>query len=712
MRREQGMSDLTLGRDRLGELRLVTEREWLVTNGIGGYASGTVSGALTRRDHGLLVAALDPPYRRTLMLAKLAERLGVDGIWIDLSTDLWASGAVDPQGHRHLLSFHLDGTIPVWTWEVAGGRLEKLVWMEHGENTTCVEYRLSAEGPAVSLSLRALVDHRDARGLTVNPTWAPSVERTAQGVCVRMGDTTPSLWISSPGADVHLGGVWYRDYALSVERERGLDWVEDHFMAGELVIPLAPGERALVVASTRPDAVSGPLAEVAARSRHAAIERTLLGAWARARPAAARAAPAWVRRLVLAADAFVVGRPGPNGSFSAAPDAAAAGPVASPSASGAPSRGRTMIAGYPCFADRGRDTLVALPGLVLATGRPQVARELLLTWIRRVDRGLLPARFSEPEGRPEYHAVDAPLWLFQAVRAYHETTGDDALLAELFPTLEDIGAWFERGERHGIAVDARDGLVRAGADGLPLTWMDSRRDGVPVTPRAGKAVEVNALWYNALTSMTSFARRLGRPQDAYAQMARRVGHAFARFWNAEAGCLYDVIDGPQGADPAVRPNQLLAVSLPDTPLSAVRRRAVLETCGRVLLTPYGLRTLAPDDPAYQGDDGREDASEAAVHQGSAWVWLLPHYALAHYRVHRDRGAALALLEPLGELLERYGLGQLPERVDAESPYRPRGALARAWSVGEALRVWHALAAAPAWRPAGRGRRTLALVGAR
>jgi len=710
MRRESGMSDLTLGRDRLGDLTLVTEREWLVTNGIGGYASGTVCGALTRRDHGLLVAALDPPYRRTLLLAKLAERVGVDGTWIDLSTDLWASGAVDPRGHRHLLSFHLDGTIPVWTWELPGGRLEKLVWMEHGENTTCVEYRLGADGPAVSLSLRVMVDHREARGLTEHPTTLPSVERTAQGLCVRMGDTAAPLWISAPGAEAHPGSDWYRDYALSAERERGLPWVEDHFMAGELVIPLAPGERALVVASTRPDAVSGPLAEVAARSRHAAIERTLLGAWARARPAAARAAPPWVRRLVLAADAFLVGRPGPNGASSTASLAASAGSTPALGPSAGPSRGRTMIAGYPGFADQGRDTLIALPGLALATGRPQVARELLRTWVRHLDRGLLPARFTEKEGRPEYHAVDAPLWLYQAVRAYHETTGDDALLAQLFPILEDIGAWFERGERYGIAVDPRDGLVRAGADGLSLTWMDSHRDGVPVTPRSGKAVEVNALWYNALTAMASFARRLGRPHDAYAQMARRVGHGFARFWNAETGCLYDVIDGPQGADPAVRPNQLLAVSLPDTPLSAARRRAVLETCERALLTPFGLRTLAPDDPGYRSGGDHETGSEAA-HQGAAWVWLLPHYALAHYRVHRERGAALALLEPLGELLERYGLGQLPERVDAEAPYRPRGALAQAWSVGEALRVWHALAAAPAWRPAGRGRRTLSVVGA-
>ena len=682
------MSDLTLGRDRLGDAGVATHREWLVTNGIGGFAAGTVSGALTRRYHGLLVAALDPPQRRTLLLAKLVERLGGDGDWTDLSTDLWASGAVEPGGYRHLLSFRLEDSIPVWTWAVGGTRLEKRVWMEHGENTTCIEYTLGVDSPPTTLSLRALVDHRDLHALTVRPQWTPNVERTARGLCVRMYDNATPLWLAAAGAEVLPGGDWYRDFALPAERERGFEWVEDHLMAGELRVWLTPGERLLVVASTRPDALAGPLAAAAAHSRSIARDRTLLEAWGRAHPAAARSAPAWVRRLVLAADAYIVARPS-----TARPD------------------GRTVIAGYPWFLDWGRDTLVALPGLTLATGRAEVARAVLTTWAARADRGLLPSQFTEAGGLAEYDAVDASLWLFQAVRAYHQATGDDALLAELFPALEDIGAWFERGGRHGIGVDPGDGLLRAGAEGLALTWMDARVGGVPVTPRHGKPVEVNALWYNALTAMVAFARRLGRPQDAYAQMARRVGHAFARYWNAPAGCLFDVIDGPEGADAAVRPNQLLAVSLPDTPLPAARRRAVVDTCARALLTPYGLRSLAPDDPCYRGRyAGGAPARDTAYHQGTAWVWLLPHYALAHYRVHGDRAAALALLEPLGGLLEALALGQLPELVDGEPPHEPRGAVAQAWSVGEALRVWHALAAAPARRPVGRGGRTLSLVG--
>jgi predicted glycogen debranching enzyme len=682
------MSDLTLGRDRLGDPSVATGREWLVTNGIGGFAAGTVSGALTRRGHGLLVAALEPPLRRTLLLAKVAERLGRDGEWSDLTTDLWASGAVDPCGYRHLLSFHLEDSIPVWTWAVAGTRLEKRVWMEHGENTTCIEYTLGADGHPATLSLRTLVNHRDLHGLTLRPAWMPAVERTAQGLVVRMYDTATALWLSAVGAEVLPGGDWYLDYSLPAERERGVASVEDHFMAGELQVRLTPGERFLLVASTRPDAVSNPLAAARARSRRVAHERILLQTWTRSRPAPARAAPAWVRQLVLAADAFLVARP-----------------------SAAWAQGRTVIAGYPWSTDRGRDAMVALPGLALATGRAELARAVLMTWAAHTDRALLRNPSGETGEHTEHDAVDASLWLFQAVRAYHQATGDQALLAALFPLLEDIGAWFERGERHGIGVDPRDGLLKAGDEGLALTWMDARVDGVPVTPRHGKPVEVNALWYNALTAMASFARRLGRPHEAYAQMGRRVGHAFARYWNAEAGCLYDVIDGPQGADASVRPNQLLTVSLPDTPLPVVRRRAVLGTCARALLTPYGLRSLAADDPRYRGRDaGDVPARAAACHQGTAWVWLLPHYALAHYRVHGDRGAALALLEPLGALLEACALGQLPERVDGDPPHGPRGAVAQAWSVGEALRVWHTLAAVPARRSAGRGGRALSRVG--
>ncbi len=262
----------------------------------------------------------------------------------------------------------------------------------------------------------------------------------------------------------------------------------------------------------------------------------------------------------------------------------------------------------------------------------------------------------------------------------------------MFPVLEDVGAWYERGTRFGIHVDPRDGLVGQGEDGVPLTWLDARVDGAAVTPRRGKPVEVNALWYNALTALAIFARRLGRPAETYEAMASRVGRSFERFWNEDARCLYDVLDGPEGSDASLRPNQILALSLPDVPLPASRRRAVLESCGRWLLTSHGLRSLAPGDARYTGlCTGDRRARDGALHQGTVWTWLLPHYALAHFRVHGDRAAALALLEPLGDLMGAMGAGHLPELADGDPPHAPRGCFAQAWSVAEALRAYHAIA---------------------
>ena len=392
--------------------------------------------------------------------------------------------------------------------------------------------------------------------------------------------------------------------------------------------------------------------------------------WTDASPRLERGSPAWVRQLVLAADAFILER-SPGGTAG----------------------GRSVVTGYPGFEERGRDALAALPGLALATGRPEVARAILSTFSRHVDRGMLPNFFPDEGEEPAYDSVDAALWFFQAVRSYFDATGDEAFLSEVYPVLEDIGAWYERGTRFGVVVDPEDGLVQSGAEGVALTWMDARSEGRIVTPRRGKAVEVNALWYNALTARADFARRLKRPAEPYERLAGRVERAFERYWNAGTGWLCDLIDGPEGPDPALRPNQILAVSLPDTPLPPARRRAVLEACGRWLLTSHGLRSLWPADFGYRGRfAGGRDACEAARHQGTAYPWLLPHYALAHFRVHGDRDASLALLEPFGSLIGAYGVGFLPALADGNPPHAARGAIAHAWAVGEALRAWQLLSA--------------------
>ena len=701
------MDALRFGRDRLTRPGDADRIEWLVTNGIGGYACGTVSGALTRRHHGLLVAALEPPLGRTLLLAKLAERLWLDGQWVELDVNRWASGAVTPGEPVHLESFRLEGSIPVWTWGLGGTRVEKRVWMEDGENTTYVQYRLAAAPEPVRLALRALVNHRDADALTARGEWQARVEPVVGGLRIVPYEGAKSLWLFAPGAAVQAMHDWYRAFALPLDAERGLDGAEDHLCAAEIGARLEPGAALTLVASTRHDAGlagRGTLSLAGALSRRRAHDRSLLDTWAKARGPVARHAPGWVRQLVLAADAFVVERKSPS-------DPA----------------GRTVLAGYPWPGDRGRDAMAALPGLALATGRPEVARAVLASFARHVDRGMVPDHFgadsapaspgqgvpAEPDvthepadprssGGPQYMGVDTALWMFEAVRSHVEATGDDGFLEEIHPALEDIGAWLERGTRFGIRVDPRDGLLDAGEPGVAPTWMDARVDGAPVTPRQGKAVEVNALWYNALRAMAGFARRLGQPGDAYDDLAGRVARSFDRYWNAETACLHDVLDGPDGPDAAVRPNQILAVSLPGSPLPPARRRAVLEACGRWLLTSHGLRGLSPRDSRYNGIyAGDARTRDAALHQGAAWPWLLPHYALAHFRVHGEREAALELLEPFADLIAARGAGWLPEIADGDPPHGPRGAIAHAWAVAEALRAWHAIMGAK--RVARRGR---------
>jgi predicted glycogen debranching enzyme len=360
----------------------------------------------------------------------------------------------------------------------------------------------------------------------------------------------------------------------------------------------------------------------------------------------------------------------------------------------------TVIAGYHWFGDWGRDTMIALPGLALATGRPELAGRVLRTFARFLDQGMLPNRFPDGAETPEYNTVDATLWWVEAIRATHAATRDDGLLRDLLPALEQVMDWHRRGTRYGIAEDPGDGLLRAGEPGVQLTWMDARVGDWVVTPRMGKPVEINALWYNALRAMAAFARRLRRPATAWDEAAERARQGFARFWYEAGGHCYDVIDGPDGDDASLRPNQVLAVSLPESPLTPVQQRRVVDVCARHLLTSHGLRSLAPGDRAYCARcSGDQLARDGAYHQGTVWGWLLGPFALAHARAHGDAAAARALLEPMAHHLADFGVGSIAEIFDGEAPFTPRGCIAQAWSVAETLRAWQSLT------PAGRARRS-------
>jgi predicted glycogen debranching enzyme len=663
-----GPSDLDFGRDVCGDPDIAGRKEWLVTNGIGGFASGTIAGLLTRRYHGLLIAALKPPLGRTLLVAKLDDTAIYLGRDYPLFANRWADGSVDPTGFHHIERFRLEDTTPAWTFALADASLERRIWMKHGANTTYVQYRLTRAGAPLALRAKAIVNYRDYHGAT-RGGWNMRVETVEHGLRVTAFDGATPFYLLSHRAEVEARHEWYRDFSLSVEQYRGFDGLEDHLYAGEFRAVLQPGQSLTLILSAEPDAgLDGDEAHVERQRR----ERQLRDLAHMRYPAAALPPEAYLR-LALAADQFIVDRPTPDDPH-----------------------GKSVIAGYPWFGDWGRDTMIALPGLTLATGRPDVARSILRTFARFVDRGMVPNRFPDEGEAPEYNTVDATLWYFEAMRAYHAATGDDDLVRELFPVLMDIVDWHVRGTRYGIRADPDDGLLAAGEAGVQLTWMDARLGDWVVTPRIGKPVEINALWHNALRVMDSFTQIVGDIVSAtgvadYKRMADRAQSSFVRFWHAGGYCC-DVIDGPGGRDASLRPNQLLAVSLPHSPLNADRQRAVVDTCARHLLTSHGLRSLAPDHADYVGRYGGDPYHrDGAYHQGTVWGWLIGPFVSAHLRVYRDPARAREYLVPLIHHLADHGLGSIGEIFDGDPPFAPRGCIAQAWSVAEVLRVWHELA---------------------
>lgn len=660
-------SQVHFGREICGNLPDAESREWLVTNGIGGFASGTVSGGITRRYHGLLIAALQPPLGRNQLVAGLDEIVRYSGAIYSLATHRWASGAIDPHGYLLLESFRLQGSVPVWTYAFADALLEKRVWMNHGENTTFIHYTLSRSSSPIEVDLKALVNYRDFHSSTHAGDWRMQIVPVEHGVMILPFEGATPFYLKSAQATCEPRHEWYRDCFLPKERERGLDDREDCLFAALFHAKLNLGESLTIVASTE---ATTALDGEASGAQHAYHQAELLAAWHALNEKSAAGVPGWLRQLVLAADQFVVKR-----SLPEEPD------------------GHSVIAGYHWFGDWGRDTMIALPGLALITGRFNIARQILLAFALYVDGGMLPNNFPDAGGKPGYNSVDAALWYFEAARQYIDATQDVETLQKLFPVLAAIIQAHVAGTRYNIHVDSADGLLYAGGPGIQLTWMDAKIGDWVVTPRTGKPVEVNALWINALETMAQFARQLNQPTNNFEMLSAKARHSFQKFWNAERNCCFDVIDIPVASktvakDAALRPNQIFAVSLPVSPLSKDQQKSVVDLCAQHLLTCHGLHSLAPSEPNYQGHYGGDPRSrDAAYHQGTVWGWLLGPFALAHHRVYGDRAAALGYLEPLGSNISSYGLGTLAEIFDGDPPHTPRGCIAQAWTVGELLRAW-------------------------
>ncbi len=667
------LGEVQFGREVCGDLDAAEAREWLVTNGLGGFASGTVAGTATRRYHGLLVAALQPPAGRMLLVAGLDEGVRYRETHFALATNRWMSGFISPSGYLQLESFFLEGSKPVWRYTFADALLEKRIWMKQGENTTYVQYTLVRGSVPVEMDAKVLINYRDFHLTTQAGDWSMNVQAVENGLKILAFDGATPFYLKSADASVQPRHEWYRDYFLPAEKERGLDDHEDRLLAGMFHFQLVPDETVTLVFTT---VENTSLDGAEARAEQSNHEWKLFTAWqqqhAKVCSSPAEDEPGWLWQLVLAADQFVVRRALPEDP-----------------------QGLSLIAGYHWFGDWGRDTMIALPGLTLPLGRPEIARKILESFSRYVDGGMLPNNFPDSGGSPQYNTVDAALWYFDAVRQYYAATQDLELVRKLFPVLAEIVDAHVRRTRYKIKVDPSDALIFAGAPEVQLTWMDAKIGDWVVTPRIGKPVEINALWINALRTMAEFARLLAQPGRGYEKLAEKATRNFQKFWNAERECCFDVIDVPGGGnDAALRPNQVFGVSLPVSPLTESQQKSVVDTLALHLLTSHGLRSLAPSEPAYKGKyTGGPRERDSAYHQGTVWGWLLGPFALAHYRVHKDRAAAQSFLEPLGQTIHCYGLGTIGEIFSGDAPFSPAGCIAQAWSVGELFRAWQILTAA-------------------
>jgi predicted glycogen debranching enzyme len=643
---------IEFGKELVSDFDSASSREWLETNGIGGYASSTIAGANMRRYHGLIVAATKPPLGRAVLLSKLDENLIVDGERFELSSNQYP-GTINPQGYQYLKAFRLD-PFPIWTFEVDGVEVEKKIFMPHGQNTTVVLWSVKRGGKRrLNLEVRPLIAFRDYHHLQHEiADFDVTIENSSGYVSFKPVDELPRLFLYGNFVSAEQTGYWYRNFEYAIERERGFDFHEDLFQPCVLNFELS--KTVSIVAST----------EVLSKIDSSALEKAELKRRAQL-VAKSKVKDGLARDLILAADQFIVDR----------------------------GEGKTIIAGYHWFSDWGRDTMIALRGLTLATNRPEIAKSILAEFAKHISQGMLPNRFPDVGEEPEYNTVDATLWFFEAVRAYFVNTKDEKFVRDvLYQKLIDIIEWHVRGTRHNIHVDT-DGLLYAGEPGVQLTWMDAKIGDWVVTPRTGKAVEIQALWHNALRIMADLAVIFDDTENAtkYSQMADVAKDSFAgQFWNSKNECLYDVIHNDE-KDASLRPNQIFAVSLHHPLVDGERARKIVDKVEAELLTPFGLRSLSPSDPRYVpiyiGSPSERDSS---YHQGTVWSWLTGPFIDAYRKTHVDdvdvESKVKEFTVGFRSHLSDAMLGQVSEIFDGDAPHCPRGCAAQAWSVGELLRV--------------------------
>ncbi|MBW3635294.1 MAG: amylo-alpha-1,6-glucosidase [Armatimonadetes bacterium] len=634
-------------------------REWLETNGIGGFASGSITGAVTRRYHAFLCAATRAPQQRAVLVSKIEETIALGDQTFALSANIWR-GAISPRGDQFLKEFALD-PLPRWTYEIplptGTLRLEKTLWMRRESNTSIASYRL-LEGPLCRLSIRPFVTGRDYHSThRANPDFNRATQILPRQMTMQPYPHLPAIHFLHDGEFLPAGD-WFHFFEWPIEAERGLDPHEDAWGPGTFALELGEQKDAVFAATTAP----APLETLFGSKETEIARRTQIAGGANWNESE--------NRLKRAADQFIVKRE--DGLH-------------------------TVLAGYHWFTDWGRDTMIALPGLCLTTRRFDIAASILRSFAQAMSQGMIPNRFPEAGETPDFNTVDATLWFVNAVSRYGDASDDWDTVRELYPKLCETLDWHLAGTRFGIRADPEDGLLRAGDSHSQLTWMDAKIGDTAFTPRAGKPVEIQALWHNALCETAILARRFGDENTAgiALEWSRKAEANFAaKFWNEAEGCLFDCIDG-DFRDGAIRPNQILAVSLPNRILGAELEKAVVAVVERELLTPYGLRSLSLRDSRYRGTySGDSWARDSAYHQGTVWTWPLGAFLSAYLKVNGGSNEAKIQvrqwLAPLIAHLDEAGIGSISEIFDGDAPHTPRGCIAQAWSVSEVLRVWKEL----------------------
>jgi predicted glycogen debranching enzyme len=644
---------LIFGRSYWRTIESGMEREWLVTNGIGGFASSTVCGANARRYHGLLVASLRPPVERRLVLSKIDESVFIDGEAFNLYSHKTQGGCMG--GYRFQESFRAF-PVPEFCYRVKDVFIKKKVCMVRGENTSIITYEIYNGKDKAMFRLTPLVNFRDHHHCSrrAGMFFTPEIRKGVLRITPYGLPCTITIHCSTGGFKSHRDN-WFMGMYYPLERERGLDHTEDHYIPGSYDIEVEPYKFARIAIKAsievKPDDRDGFALMAAEEKRILGLQKKQVFD------------DEFGMILVTAADAFIVHRKS-TGS-------------------------KTILAGYPWFADWGRDAMIALPGLTLATGRFDDARDVLYTFCRHIRNGLIPNMFPDEGGKPAYNSVDASLWFFEAVAGYVEHTGDTSFLREeLFPAMEAILHAYRQGTMFNIHMD-RDFLIYAGDKDTQLTWMDAIAGDRVVTPRWGKAVEVNALWYNALCVMADCCKRLGINPGYYTGLAGKVQKSFIDcFVNGEHGGLYDVVT-PGGPDSSIRPNQVIAAGLTYPVVTPGIAEKMIKMLWDRLYTPYGMRSLSPDSPMYKGVyTGSVTARDWAYHQGTVWPWLLAPFikALITFSgfgkdsTEKARGILLPLMDHLNDAC----IGFISEIFDGDYPFYPRGCFAQAWSVAALL----------------------------